>query len=58
LSRTAADLTAADHQRPSVSAALPETLAETIALACMCSSAKKKCRAPFDLNRTAVYRFG
>jgi hypothetical protein len=58
LSRTAADLTAADHQRPSVSAAPPETLAKTVALACMRSSAKKKGRALSDLNQTVAYRFG
>jgi hypothetical protein len=58
LSRTSADLTVADHQHPSLSAALPETLAETVALACMRSSARKKHRAPSDLNRTAAYQFG
>jgi hypothetical protein len=58
LSRTAADLTVADHQRPLGKRRLAETLAGRVALACMHIPAKKKGHAPSDLDRTAAYRFG
>jgi hypothetical protein len=35
-----------------------QTLARPDAIACMRRRAKKKARAPSDLNRTAAYRFG
>jgi hypothetical protein len=58
LNRSAADLTAADHQPPLGKRSLAETLAGRVARACMRCSARKKGRAPSDLNRTAAYRFG
>jgi hypothetical protein len=58
LNRSATDLTAADPQPPLGEQPLHETLAHRVALACMRRPVRKKDRAPSDLNRTAVYRFG
>jgi hypothetical protein len=57
LNRFAADLTIADRQPPLGKRSLDKTLAHRIALACMRRPARKKGRAPSDLNRTAAYRF-
>jgi hypothetical protein len=57
LDRSAADLTAADHQPPLGMRRIAETLAHRVAPSCMRRPAEKKGRAPSDLDRTVAYRF-
>jgi hypothetical protein len=58
LTSSTVDLTAAVRRSTLGEQHLAQTLAQRRARACMHRRAKKKARAPSDLNRMAAYHFG